>query len=133
MKRISQILILLSLIVYSAAPVQTFAQSPVRAGDNPARTDNGWPRKVVRGTATFEVYQPQIEQWHGNRLEARAAVAITEGPSRPSEYGVFWFTARTEIDKVNRLVTMVDFRVTKVSFPNAADKADLYERLLQQQ
>ena len=40
-----------------------------------AQTDKGWPRKFASPAGSFSVYQPQIEQWQGNRFEARAAVA----------------------------------------------------------
>src|ERR1044072_1438239 len=129
MKIISQKLNLLFFVIYvSIASASTlFAQN-----QGAERTDKGWPRKLVSGANSFSVYQPQIEQWQGNRLEARAAVAITDGQSKQTAYGVLWFTARTEIDKINRLVMMADFRVTKVSFPGAADKASLYQSLIEQ-
>jgi hypothetical protein len=135
MKIISQKLTLLLLVIcVSIASSQTlFAQSALKAPGNQGATltDKGWPRKFTGGSNTFAVYQPQIEQWHGNQLEARAAIALTEGQAQPI-YGVLWFTARTEIDKVNRLVTMADFRITKVSFPGANDKASFYQELMQQ-
>lgn len=123
MRLILQKLILFLLVACAAAPA--LAQA--------ARTDQGWPRKIVRGANSFALYQPQIEQWQGNRLEARAAIAITDGQSQQTAYGVLWFTARTEIDKLNRLVLMADFRITRVSFPAAADRAGLYEQLIRQQ
>ena len=137
MKIISQKLNLLFLVIYFsiAASPTLLAQSTFKAdgSQGAAPTDKGWPRKMVSGTNSFSVYQPQIEQWQGNRLEARAAVAITDGQSKQTAYGVLWFTARTEIDKINRLVMMADFRITKVSFPGAADKANLYQSLIEQQ
>jgi hypothetical protein len=96
-----------------------------------AVTDQGWPRSFVEGADSFSVYQPQIEQWLGNRIDARAAVAITGGQSKQATYGVLWFTARTEIDKFTRLVTMTDFQITKVSFPAAADRAETFQAMLQ--
>ena len=70
-------------------------------------TDKGWPRTFTSGGTSFAVYQPQIERWKDNKFEARAAVAVTTGQSKQPAYGVIWFTARTEIDKPNRLVTML--------------------------
>ena len=34
-----------------------------------------------------------------------------------TDYGVIWFSARTEVDKVNRMVTLDSFVLTKQSFP----------------
>src|ERR1051325_4010517 len=94
-------------------------------------TDNGWPRKFAIGTTSVAVYQPQIEEWTGNNLSARAALAITENTSKQPLYGVLWFTARAEIDKVNRLVTLSDFKVKKINIPLAPDKAAAFEVALQ--
>src|ERR1041384_955991 len=86
-------------------------------------SDNGWPRKFAVGSNTVAVYQPQIEEWSGNSLSARAAIAITENQGKQPLYGVLWFSARAEIDKINRLVTLSDFNVKKLSIPMAPDKA----------
>lgn len=89
--------------------------------------DEGWPRRFAVGTNSVAVYQPQIEQWSGNSLSARAAIAITETQSKQPLYGVLWFSARAEIDKVNRLVTLSDFNVKKISLPMAPDKTTAFE------
>ena len=132
MKFISEKLILLLIFICAAAAAApaSFAQA---ANQGTALTDKGWPRKFTSGANSFSVYQPQIEQWQGNQFEARAAVAVSDGQSKQTTYGVLWFTARTEIDKIKRLVMMSDFRITKVSFPAAADKAAFYHDLLERQ
>ena len=94
-------------------------------------TDNGWPRKFTVGGNSVAVYQPQIEEWSGNSFSARAALAITESTGKQPLYGVLWFTARAEIDKVNRLVTLSDFKVTKLSIPMAPDKTAAFEAAFQ--
>ena len=94
-------------------------------------TDNGWPRKFAVGTNNVAIYQPQIEEWTGNSFAARAAMAITQTSSKQPLYGVLWFTARAEVDKPNRLVTLSDFRVKKISIPLAPDKAAAFAVALQ--
>ncbi|MBI1765252.1 MAG: carbohydrate-binding family V/XII [Acidobacteria bacterium] len=96
-----------------------------------AFTDKGWPRTFTNGATSFAVYQPQIEKWQDNKFAARAAVAVTSGQSKQPAYGVVWFTARTEVDKVNRLVTLTDFNITKVSFPANTESATHYHGILQ--
>lgn len=93
--------------------------------------DEGWPRRFAVGTNSAAVYQPQIEEWSGNSLSARAAIAITETQSKQQIYGVLWFTARAEIDKVKRLVTLSEFKVKKLSLPMAPDKATAFEAAFQ--
>jgi hypothetical protein len=126
-------LFLLICALAASVPILVAGSALQTAGSAGAPlTDAGWPRKFTSGTKAFSIYQPQIEQWMGNNLEGRAAVAVTDSQASETTYGVLWFSARTEIDKVNRLVTMADFRVTKVSFPGAADKALVYQSLMQQ-
>ncbi len=94
-------------------------------------SDNGWPRKFAVGSNSVAIYQPQIEEWFGNSLSARAAIAITETQGKQPLYGVLWFSARAEIDKINRLVTLSDFKIKKLSIPMAPDKAAAFEVALQ--
>ena len=42
-----------------------------------------------------------------------------------------WFTARTEVDKVNRQVTLDNFQITKVKFPTMEAKEAEYQAFLQ--
>lgn len=79
--------------------------------------DEVWPRKVTHGNETISMYQPQVETWKGDEVHAYAALAVTSTANKTTKYGVLWFTARTEVDKVNRQVTLDDFQITKVKFP----------------
>jgi hypothetical protein len=126
MKRIS---LLFALLLLTALPV--LSQSVSKLVLQQTMTDKGWPRTFTNGATSFSVYQPQIEAWKDNQFAARAAVAVTTGQSKQPTYGVIWFTARTETDKVNRLVTMTDFEITKVNFPTHAEQATTYRKLLQ--
>ena len=112
-----------ALLIILFATTAAFAQTKA--------ADNGWPRRFAIGTNSVAVYQPQIEEWTGNSFAARAALAITESSSKQPLYGVLWFTARAEIDKINRLVTLSDFKVTKISIPLAPDKAAAIQLALQ--
>ena len=118
MNRISRVL----LIILFSGVIATAQSKPA---------DEGWPRRFAVGTNSAAVYQPQIEEWSGNSLSARAAIAITETQSKQPLYGVVWFSARAEIDKVNRLVTLSDFEVKKLSLPMAPDKAVAFEAAFQ--
>src|SRR4026208_1701616 len=104
MKFISPGLILSLLVGYGflASSPTLFAQA-VKAVSNreAALTDQGWPRKFVNGALSLSIYQPHVEQAPGNRNEARAAVSVAGGQSEQTTYGVLWFSARTEIDKIN--------------------------------
>src|SRR5260370_20875109 len=93
-------------------------------GESPAAADvavDPWPRQLASGTRTFSVFQPQYESWDQGRLSGRAAVAVEDGVSSQPKYGVIWFTARTEIDKEARMVTLEDLTVSKADFPTTPD------------
>src|SRR5690348_6671545 len=72
-----------------------------------------WPRFFATNGYELAVYQPQIAIWPGNQLEGRFAVAVRPAGTTNESLGVVFFTARTDIDKVNRLVTLDNFQVTK--------------------
>ena len=95
------------------------------------RVDEAWPRKATRGDETISMYQPQVETWKGDEVHAYAALSVVSTSNKTTRYGVLWFTARTEVDKVNRQVTLDDFRVTKVKFPTMETKDAEYQAFLQ--
>ena len=55
--------------------------------------------------------------------DAYAALAVISAANKTTKYGVLWFTARTEVDKVNRQVTLDDFQITSVKFPTMESQA----------
>ena len=78
--------------------------------------DPGWPRQIDVPGGTVVVYQPQPQSLKGNRLEARAAVAVEIEGSEPV-FGVVWFDARLDTDRAERTATIADVAVTQVRFP----------------
>jgi len=119
-----------ALLISVAAPLS----APAQAKSDQTRStagDQGWPRKFAVGGTAFAIYQPQVEEWVGNQFSARTAFQVTEGQNKQPSFGVLWFSARTEIDKVNRLVTFSDFKVTRLSFPSSPQRAAAYQSALQ--
>jgi hypothetical protein len=92
--------------------------------DDQAMTDNGWPRVVSAGDLQVTIYQPQVEAWDDDRIRSRAAVSVRTAASAVPIYGVVWFSARTDVDRENRLVTLNDISVERASFPSRPDRAD---------
>ena len=116
--------LMLALVVAVLAPAGR-AQS-----DAVGSTDMQWPREVQGdGGEKITVYQPQVESWSGNRIEMRAAVAVESAASPTPTYGVVWVTARTAVNKAQRVVTLQALQIKKVNFP-AGDRD--YAALLQE-
>ena len=98
------------------APSATLAGKTNRA----RLSDSGWPRTFTSAHNTFKIYQPQVDKWEGNLISLYSAVEVTTGKDKATKYGVVWLQARTEVDKVNRIVTLDQIKITKVSFPTTA-------------
>ncbi len=132
---VTLLLVLCSALLASFAGAQTLSNAPSaqKAKTQAAKTIEGeWPRTMTSGSDTFLVYQPQVDKWEGNRIELYSAVELKTGKDGAPTYGVVWFNARTEVDKINRLVTLDDVQLTKVKFPVAHDKEAVLSVLMQQ-
>src|SRR5260370_38663427 len=108
------LLSLLGLFLLVPGPEVPFAaalsQNPPQGMGVRDNGDQGWPRKIISGGTTMLIYQPQIDKWEGNQIQAYAAVAVESSGSQQPTYGVVYFSARTEVDKVNRLVSLDEFK-----------------------
>jgi hypothetical protein len=85
-------------------------------------SESGWPRTFTSGVDTFTIFTPQVDKWDENLIDLYCAVELKSVKESAAKYGVVWFQARTEVDKVNRLVTLDQAKITKVKFPVAQDK-----------
>ena len=91
-----------------------------------------WPRAFDAGGNEYAVYQPEIDKWPGNQLTGRFVVGTRPAGTSNETYGVAFFSARTEIDKVNRLVTIEDYQITKVKFPTEPGQQSQIQATLQE-
>ncbi len=122
MKKISLFLAAILSCSFSVAQQQLpNAPSAQKTTLTKISNDTGWPRTFKVGTDTFVVYQPQVDKWDGNRVYVYSAVEMKASEKAAAKYGVVWFNARTEVDKINRLVTFDNADVTKVDFPAAPE------------
>ena len=113
----------------ATTPATTQATTPAaKTPASPAKVPPGgdpWPRNFTYQGAKISVYQPELSDWTGNKLDAYSAVIIRTGTDK-TDFGVIWYTARTEVDKVNRVVTLEDFQLTKQNFPTIANNGAAY-------
>ena len=115
-----------------AADTQT--KNPAAGAQSTAELDP-WPRKFsfmgTDGNVNLLVYQPQIESWQDNRLDFRVAVGAHTDKVTGETFGVIWGTARTEVDRPARRVTLEDLKLTRSNFPTRADNGASYMEQLQ--
>ncbi|MCB2222072.1 MAG: PT domain-containing protein [Bacteroidetes bacterium] len=79
---------------------------------------NEWPRKIENNNGTVTIYQPQLESLTNDILEARAAVSVKTNEIKSPLFGAMWFSCRISTDRDERLVTLIDIRVTASKFPD---------------
>ncbi|HYX21785.1 MAG TPA: autotransporter, partial [Thermoanaerobaculia bacterium] len=130
----------LCLVLSSLSAASLAAQTPAGNGASgrapAASAPDPWPRRVVTGNGdaitTYLIYQPQLDSWSGVSLEGHAAVSVQPAGAKDPTFGVIWFTARTDVDKVDRVVFLEDLNITRVSFPSAPGKAAAWLAALQE-
>jgi hypothetical protein len=110
----------LSIMLFVAPAVSRAQSAP--AGQILDPTTVAWPRTFTTDGYDMAIFQPQISTWKGNQLAGRFAVGVRPTGSKDEAYGVVSFTARAEIDKLNRLVTLEDLELGKVNFPTQSAK-----------
>lgn len=85
-----------------------------------------WPRAVFRDGATNTVYQPQLESWDYLTLKAVCAVAVQpRGASQPT-FGTIEVTAKTCVDRADRMVLLEQPEITRGNFPSAGPRGEAY-------
>src|SRR5579871_2577437 len=81
--------------------------------------DRSWPREIDSGTVHLIIYQPQVDSWKDNRIEARSAVIVTRREDPKQIFGTVSMSARTEVDRDTRLVSFEDIAIKEANFPSA--------------
>jgi len=97
-------------------------------------TADSWPQEIKVPQCVVCMYQPQPEELEGNRLKARAAVAVELKGSTEPVFGAVWFEARLDTDRAERTATIADVSVTQVRFPEQdEEKAQKLRALLEKE
>ncbi len=95
-------------------------------------TELEWPQEIIAPAGKIILYQPQLESFTGNELQARAAVSVTPQDSVSPIFGAMWFSSRVSTDRDKRTVTLEDVTVTASKFPDMDEKnVDKLSRLLE--
>jgi hypothetical protein len=122
------ILATLVAVAMLGMPSICFAQAAAKPATLPA---DPWPRDLSIPGAAVLVYQPQINKWEGNQIDFRAAVAIKPTGAKDETFGVVFATARTQVDKVARMVVFENLKITKSDFPTLPNHGAQYSAALQ--
>jgi hypothetical protein len=137
--KIATLIVLVAIAGCASQSPSWVAPTPAVAADASATgappNPDPWPRKFSfagsAGNVTLLVYQPQVEKWEGNQINFRAAVSAQTGGATGEAFGVIWARARTEVNRVARMVTLEDLNLTRSNFPTLADNGTSYLQQLQ--
>jgi hypothetical protein len=113
---------LLALTCYSVTAVKAADKPPV---------DEGWPRQLTSKGMTAVIHEPQVESWDGFNLKAHAAVSVRPTVKQEPVYGVMTFTAKTLVDKTERIVSLEDLEIAEAKFPSTDDQGRSFLPVLQ--
>ena len=83
-----------------------------------------WPQELAtaKSGAVVIIYQPQIEEFTGNSLEARAAVSVKrESSDNVPVFGAIWITARLDTNRDTRVAVIRDIDVGNVRFDETSE------------
>jgi hypothetical protein len=80
-----------------------------------------WPRVRSTNGYTVTIYLPQVESWNTNSFVARSVVEVKPPNGKKALLGVVWLGAHGDVDRVNRIVHLDRFKITRANFPDAPD------------
>lgn len=86
-----------------------------------------WPHQLDADFGEVVMYQPQLESYSGNTLEARAAVSVTPKGEAAPTFGAVWFKGRLVTDVDADVASLESVVVTAAKFPDA--KGEQVQRL----
>jgi hypothetical protein len=90
----------------------------------PIHAEDTWPREIDTPNGTIVIYQPQLERFSGDHLEARAAMAVTPKKTKTPVFGAAWFNCRVSTDRDTRMVILKEIEVESIRFPEV-EQSDL--------
>lgn len=86
-------------------------------GGGTVADDPSWPMKISFERGSLLIYQPQIESFVGNRLEARAAISIRQGsPEAAPTFAALRFIATTDSTQNDAVLTVRELELVDLYF-----------------
>ena len=85
--------------------------------------DSSWPQELTGDDGgTVLIYQPQVEVFTGNNLEARAAVSIKSAATGNTPvFGAVWIKAKLDTNRDTRTAVIRDIEITDVRLTDTTD------------
>ncbi len=91
-----------------------------------ANAQTTWPKVIpFKNGGNATIYQPQPQNFEGNKLTGHCAVAVKETATSDAVFGVVFFEAIMETDKGKRTATLESVSITQSKFSGVDDQAKL--------
>jgi len=116
-KKILILLVSATFLVSCAVPAGEASPGSEEGKENELQ----WPRSISIPRGEIVIYQPQPETFEGNKLTARAAVALTVKEQPEPVFGAIWMEARVRTDRDNRTVDLEEVKITNAKFPDVEE------------
>ena len=100
-------LIFKMLLFLVILPAPVFAQTQ---GEN-------WPRTFPLQQGSITIYAPQVDEFDGELIKFRAALAYREKADSDPVFGAGWFESPVKANRSGRAVRPTDIEVTELRFP----------------
>jgi len=97
----------------------------------PAGSLEQWPLVLESAGVTNTIYQPQLDSWDYVSLTAHAAIAVQPARAPQPTFGVIEVSAKTFVDRAERMVSFQEVQITKANFPSAPAEAAGWTATLQ--
>ena len=82
----------------------------------------GWPQQLAGDNgAVVIIYQPQVESFSGNSIEARAAISVKSPATENAPvFGAIWIEAKIDVDRDARTAVIRDVDIGDIRFADAS-------------
>jgi len=94
------------------------------AGSNANAEFAGWPQQLTGDNAAVVIiYQPQVESFSGNKIEARAALSVkSPATENVPVFGAIWIEAKIDVDRDARTAVIRDVDIGDIRFADASEE-----------
>ena len=104
--------------------------APPAPAPSPEIVEDTWPRVFTVGSDDITLYPPNMQSWSGTLVTGTCAFSVAPTGGKTQNYGTMSFTASTEVNKLNRMVTLSAIQITGVSMPtNPAQQTGLLNEI----
>lgn len=97
----------------------------------PDAVEASWPRVFGVQDGEMTVYPPNFQSWDGRTVTGTCPFGLAAKGGSSQTYGTLAFSASTEVNKLNRIVTMSEIQITGVSLPDDPSRQSAIQGELQ--